>query len=273
MIMVLQMKKTQWVVTEKVHGANFAIVYNGKEFGAAKRTCVLNEHNKFYPGWQNVVENEKDHIKNAYKLLKKMDDEINMIVIYGELFGGLYSHTNKKYMVKYGIKHVQKGIYYSPTLHFYAFDIRTNFTNIMKKNNNKKKKTSEKLQFNFTLEILKKSGFLYCEPIMIGTFNECIDFDVEKFKSTIPFKLGLPPPINIKNGNLIPNIAEGIVLRKLFGRHQSIKIKSSAFYEISGHQLPGTNSKPKKKQHNKPTKQKNRTKIIQTTNFTERTRT
>ena len=25
----------KWAVTEKVHGANFAILYNGKEFGAA----------------------------------------------------------------------------------------------------------------------------------------------------------------------------------------------------------------------------------------------
>ena len=27
---------TKWAVTEKVHGANFALIYNGKEFGAAK---------------------------------------------------------------------------------------------------------------------------------------------------------------------------------------------------------------------------------------------
>ena len=27
---------TKWAITEKVHGANFAIMYNGKEFGAAK---------------------------------------------------------------------------------------------------------------------------------------------------------------------------------------------------------------------------------------------
>ena len=28
--------KTKWAISEKVHGANFAIIYNGKEFGAAK---------------------------------------------------------------------------------------------------------------------------------------------------------------------------------------------------------------------------------------------
>eukprot|EP01083_Nonionella_stella_P213760 770684_1 len=31
----LDSKDIDWCITEKVHGANFAILYNGKEFGAA----------------------------------------------------------------------------------------------------------------------------------------------------------------------------------------------------------------------------------------------
>ena len=32
----LTQKDTKWAVTEKVHGANFCIAFNGKEFAAAK---------------------------------------------------------------------------------------------------------------------------------------------------------------------------------------------------------------------------------------------
>ena len=180
-----------------------------------------------------------------------MNDQIEIVIIYGELFGGLYSHKDKKYLPKPGIKHVQKGVYYSPALHFYAFDIRTNYfeddDEKDSSNKPKKKQKSVKLEFGKSLEIFKKSGFLYCEPLKIGTFDECISFDVEKFESTIPSKLGLPPPTDPQNDTPIKNIAEGIVLRKLYGRHASIKIKAKAFYEVTGHQLPGT--KPKKQKN------------------------
>jgi hypothetical protein len=43
------------------------------------------------------------------------------------------------------------------------------------------------------------------------------------------------PPLNTKNGTALPNIAEGVVVRKLRGGHQLLKLKSKAFLEISGH--------------------------------------
>eukprot|EP01083_Nonionella_stella_P216772 778799_1 len=56
----------KWAVTEKVHGANFAIMYNGKEFGAATRQNLLDEMTDFFPGWVNVIKGEINHIKRAY---------------------------------------------------------------------------------------------------------------------------------------------------------------------------------------------------------------
>ena len=51
-----------------------------------------------------------DKIKNEYT-------DAMIIIIYGELFGGIYPDINT------GFKPVQKGIYYSPSIHFIAFDI------------------------------------------------------------------------------------------------------------------------------------------------------
>eukprot|EP00487_Bulimina_marginata_P012581 TRINITY_DN8961_c0_g1_i1.p1 TRINITY_DN8961_c0_g1~~TRINITY_DN8961_c0_g1_i1.p1 ORF type:complete len:108 (+),score=6.88 TRINITY_DN8961_c0_g1_i1:59-382(+) len=70
---------TKWAVTEKVHGANFAITYNGKEFGAAKRHTILHELALFFPGWQDVVENEKPHIKTAFNYYNKLMNKIELI--------------------------------------------------------------------------------------------------------------------------------------------------------------------------------------------------
>ena len=209
-----------------------------------------------------MVNGEKQHVEKAYNLLRQMDDKIVSIVIYGELFGGLYSHKDTKYLPKPGIKHVQKGVYYSPDLHFYAFDIRTNNTKISNDDDEKKKSDEDhndkkkdvlsvKVEFETCLEILKKSGFLYCEPLMIGTFDECVDFKVEDFESTIPAKLGLPPPMDPEDGTLIKNIAEGVVLRRLGGRHARIKIKSSTFYEISGQRKKAQKMKNRNNQSGK----------------------
>eukprot|EP01083_Nonionella_stella_P241786 844009_1 len=63
--------KVKWAVTEKVHGANLTILYNGKEFGAAKRNSLLGNKSTFFPGWKDVVEKEKVNIIKAYNLLKQ----------------------------------------------------------------------------------------------------------------------------------------------------------------------------------------------------------
>lgn len=229
--------ETRWAVTEKVHGANFAIAFNGTEFVAAKRTSILHESAKFFPGWQDVVEAEKPHIRRAFELLKQRDGDIEVMIVYGELFGGLYSHTDKRYRPRLGTKHVQKGIYYSPDLRFFAFDIRTNYTETQRsKGRRDDTRKSMRIEFAQSLEIFEKCGFLFCEPLFVGSFKQCLTFlDVETFQTTIPKKLGLPPPIDTNNGSVLPNIAEGVVIRKLRGGHQLIKLKSKAFLEISGH--------------------------------------
>ena len=270
-------KNNKWCVTEKVHGANFAIMYNGNKFGAAKRTETLKVGAKFFPGWINVVDKEKAKIIDAFKLICNNENYKNVIAItvYGELFGGIYCHNDEQYTKPESkdIRFVQKHIYYSPNLHFFAFDIRIVVLNdenveLENKGDKENKENTEikhekykciRLPFGESLNIFKQCGFLYCEPIMIGTFEECIKFNVETFETQIPNKLGLPLARDKKTGNLIKNIAEGIVIRKLNGyQHCMVKIKSSKYYEVTkGFKPNSEEAKKNKAKQMKAMKRKN----------------
>lgn len=64
------------------------------------------------------------------------------------------------------------------------------------------------MDYDKCMELFRSSGFLYAEPLVIGTLSDMINFPLG-FDSTIPVKLGLPP---------LPkqsNIAEGIVVKPL----------------------------------------------------------
>merc|ERR1711976_202058 len=56
-----------------------------------------------------------------------------------------------------------------------------------------------------------RCGFFFVEPLLMGTLEECLDFDIE-FETTIPVRLGLPqlPP---GAGGAAMNLAEGVVIR------------------------------------------------------------
>lgn len=99
--------KDQWVVTEKVHGANFSFwVYKDvdtKEIDikCAKRSGWIEEDEKFF-NYKSVLE------KYRPTLEKLRGDVLDNFVIYGELFGG----------------NIQSGMCYSLEQDFVAFDMR-----------------------------------------------------------------------------------------------------------------------------------------------------
>ncbi len=109
-------KIKKWYVTEKVHGSNLSFIISTTDvvnIVCAKRTGVITGEFFNY----NIV---LERIRN--KLLLIHSDisnkyNTNVIVIYGELFGGIYPTLESKYMP------VQSGIYYSNDIHFMAFDI------------------------------------------------------------------------------------------------------------------------------------------------------
>lgn len=99
--------KDQWVVTEKVHGANFSFwVYKNVEtkeidIKCAKRSGWIEEGEKFF-NYKYVLE------KYRPTLEKLRGDVLDNFVIYGELFGG----------------NIQSGMCYSLEQDFVAFDMR-----------------------------------------------------------------------------------------------------------------------------------------------------
>ena len=99
--------KDKWVVTEKVHGANFSFwVYKDLESGkinikCAKRSGWIEEAEKFF-NYKLVLEKYRPMLE---KLRKDLLDDF---VIYGEMYGG----------------NIQSGMCYKLEQDFVAFDMR-----------------------------------------------------------------------------------------------------------------------------------------------------
>jgi hypothetical protein len=91
----------------------FLIYYNEtSEIKYAKGTGLIKENENFY-GHQVILEDNLPKIKNIIEQIKTFEIKFDTIIIYGELFGGLYPNIQSKN------KPIQKGVYYSPNIHFY----------------------------------------------------------------------------------------------------------------------------------------------------------
>jgi len=110
---------------------------------------------------------------------------------------------------------VQNGVYYRPDVDFYPFDILLEGHGF--------------IQYD-EMKDCCSGKFLFADELLRGTFQECMNFDVD-FMSTIPTLLGLPL---IEN-----NIAEGIVLKPIIavfdsdGERIIVKKKHPNFEEVA----------------------------------------
>jgi Rnl2 family RNA ligase len=196
----------KWAITEKIHGANFSFVYSNNEIKYAKRTGLIKPEEYFY-NYQVILEENLPKINFIIENVKKICPEQKSIIIYGELFGGSYPDIKSNY------KPIQKGVYYSPNIHFYAFDIY-----IIESDR------QYYLDFEKSLEIFKNSGIIYAEPLAIyDELETALNYPIG-FNSLIPKKFGLP--------ELEINKAEGIVVKSMNDRY-IVKIKISDFSEIA----------------------------------------
>lgn len=110
--------KGNWYVTEKVYGANFSIIYNGKEFRSGKRNSWVGSGDEFYNS-ASVVDDNKEFVEKIFKQICDKYRNVKFITIFGELCGGHYPHEDVE--VNKEAKLVQRGVYYSPDNLFYAF--------------------------------------------------------------------------------------------------------------------------------------------------------
>ena len=177
--------KTDWVVTEKIHGANFCVHCDGKDIKFAKRKAILPENEDFF-GYFSLIDSLKSKIIQLFILIKNANKKVVQISIYGELFGGEYPHPEVP--SNPNVQAIQTGIYYSPNIEYCIFDIGT-----LDDSGDR-----QYLDFNLLKAYCKQVKLLYTEPLFIGKYNKAISYKLG-FKTKIPQKLGYPPLNNVEN--------------------------------------------------------------------------
>ncbi len=181
-----------WVVTEKIHGANFSFILEGDVLKYAKRKDFLRWTDDFF-GFQLVAERLDTAVMQLFERIRR-DHPFYTATIYGELYGGHYPHPEVAADAR--VQAIQTGIHYSPTIEYCAFDIA-----IARGADGSNRCYLDYAQAQVYFE---ECGFPFAQPLLVGKLNRALFFD-PRFDSLIPGSLGLPA--------ITPNLVEGIVLK------------------------------------------------------------
>nr|CAJ2466218.1 unnamed protein product [Leishmania braziliensis] len=234
----------EWVACEKVHGTNFAIyLLNESEVRFAKRSGIMDPNENFF-GYHLLIDDFTAQVRALCELLKRkygVTGRMGRVVLHGELFGAKYTHPlvpksakwcvlpNKKRVPISGVE-IQSEAFpqYSPELHYFAFDIKYSVSGA--------EEAMVLLPFDDFTEVCSQvPHLLYAKPLVRGTLDECLAFDVENFITPLPALLGLG------NYPLEGNLAEGVVIRHVrrgdpavecSGVSTIIKLRCSSFMEL-----------------------------------------
>ncbi|MEO4005052.1 RNA ligase family protein [Flavobacterium sp. CAU 1735] len=211
-----EMEKFKWVVTEKVHGANFSFTYENGTLKFAKRKDYLQWNDDFF-GFQLVVNRLEDAI---LRLFEQLSSDINgeKYIVYGELFGGNYPHPEVDSIKD--LQAIQTGVYYTPEIAFCAFDIAIETSGSDSK---------YYLDYESAVAYFKQFDIFYAKPLLIGKFAEAMNFNI-RINSTIPKEFNLP--------ELKDNLIEGVVIKPFNQTNKDtlalrpiIKLKNAEFDE------------------------------------------
>jgi Rnl2 family RNA ligase len=200
----------EYVGVEKLHGANFSIIYkfSDKTISYARRNDILKKDEKFHD-YLNVMEQSQECINSVVNKIKNEYGNVELITIYGELFGGEYEGYENR-----NSKPVQKEIQYHPEYKFIPFDIKVD---------------KKFLNWNKFVEIIKETNFKLLEPLIIGDYETVVNFEVEQQITKIPDLYNLPP--------IQSNFMEGIIIKpteELYDRRDNriiVKKKTKQFTE------------------------------------------
>jgi len=204
----------EYVVQEKVHGANTSFLCDGETLRFAKRTSMLEDGEQFYD-YPELLERYRDRVLKLFGDIKAKYPEVTHISVFGEMFGGLYPHDGVK--TKQKVSLIQRGVCYTPDHEFYGFDIYL-FTEA----------GGRFLPVDEVNEIFETCGFFYAKTLFRGTLAECLK-QPNAFQSKIAEWLELPA--------IEDNICEGIVIRPVTpmylrnGSRVLIKSKNERFAE------------------------------------------
>jgi Rnl2 family RNA ligase len=204
----------QYVVQEKVHGANCSFITDGQTVQFAKRTGPVETGEMFY-SYEELLARYQDRVLHLFQRIKEKYADTEGVLVYGEMFGGKYPHPDVKNDSK--VINIQKGVFYSPVHEFYGFDICING-----------QERNRYLSVDEANMFFEEGKFLYAKTLFSGDLNECLKYPND-FQSQIAGWLGLPP--------VEENICEGVVIRPAKptyfrnGARLLLKSKNSKFAE------------------------------------------
>jgi Rnl2 family RNA ligase len=196
-----------WVATEKIHGAQVVIAYDGQDLRVGKRKAWLLSDESFF-GWQLL----RGKFVQASKVALGRGSGVR---IFGELYGGHYPHPAVSPAP--GATAVQTGIWYSPDIRFALFDvlIHQDFDD-----------PGEFQTYSDVAAIASESG-LDVVPLLAKGTRAVVDAVPFRFVTRVPQTLGLPA--------LPDNMAEGVVIRPdvaiSLERRPIVKVKIEEFDE------------------------------------------
>ena len=219
MRVIRALASAEWVVTEKIHGANVCFIVTGEDIACAKRKALLGEGDEFY-GFRQVRERLRERLLELGSIAAGELPGTESVAIYGELFGGGYPHPDVA--PEPDVQPIQTGVYYSPRIEFCAFDIAVDFSA-------EAKRERLWLDFNVFSDMCERADLFSSVPLAIGSQADALNYRVG-FDSTIPGRLGLPA----LNG---PNQAEGIVARP--SKNVFIETKRGLARPLIKRKIPG----------------------------------
>lgn len=189
-----QLGRARFVVTEKLHGANLAVLCDGVGVSFAKRKARLEPGESFF-GHERLAPALTRGAGKVWAALAGELPGLASLTIYGEIFGGRYPH--EAVAAVEGVEPIQTGVWYSPDVHHCAFDVAWEDADGQRRY----------LDYEQTLEVCREAGLWVAEPLHVGGWAEALAYPLG-FGSTWPARLGLPPLA-------APNEAEGVVIKPL----------------------------------------------------------
>jgi len=213
-IFVEGLDQQEFLVQEKVHGANVCFVTDGVTVSFGKRSGFVEVDEKFYD-YEEMYERYTSKVINLFLVVQEQYTDMKTLSVFGEMFGGKYPHPGVQPVKNMML--IQKGVYYCPNHEFYAFDLYITTSD-----------TGRFLSVDEMNTYFEREGFFYAKTLFRGTLAECIKYPNDS-PSMISEWLGLPP--------VEDNICEGIVIRPVVptylhnGARVLLKSKNERFAE------------------------------------------
>lgn len=221
--------KGDWVVTEKIHGANFSFtVFPDGTIKPASRNNFLATaaaQSSFYQS-DVLVGRYESAVGALLRFVRDQDPTVEFVQVIGELFGGEYPGHPKV------AKRVQKGVFYCPTIEFLAFDIYVRRAD---------EEDGRYLGWDDFQRACVTTGIPVVPFVFRGSFRECLQYSgtANAESTSVPACLGLPDlgPTNVREGHVIKpaqDVRQGRFRERVIFKDKNRKFKEKAIANTKG---------------------------------------